>query len=101
MLTCYIFFPFLYLPTIYGIFQFFAFQIGLYIFWKFRKGSIYAKNYVYQITLLLWIFIFLSIILDESPKLFQIFFASAHHLTGFLFILFLLGVHVLIPKFFI
>lgn len=99
MLTCYIFFPFLYLPTIYGIFQFFAFQIGLYIFWKFRKGSIYAKNYVYHITLLLWIFIFLSIILDESPKLFQIFFASAHHLTGFLFILFLLGVRLLIPKF--
>jgi len=96
----YLCFPFLYLPTVYGVFQFLTFQLGIYIFWKFRRDSYYARKYVYQVTLFLWFFIILSIFFDESPKILHTLFASAHHSTGFLFILFLLGVRILFPNLF-
>lgn len=88
----YFLFPYTYLPTAYGVLQFFLFQVGSFWIIKKIKGQEIALSFLIHFTSFYYLFILLSFIFSESPQSFAFMFSSAHHTTGYFFILFFLGI---------
>ncbi|WP_244245391.1 hypothetical protein [Leptospira kemamanensis] len=93
MFILYIGFPFLVLPTMYGVIQMGLVSLGLYLL----LSSILSKQK--SLSFLIWfqtiftLFSLLGDILGDKPLPLVYFFSNAHHSTGFFFSLFLVSLY--------
>lgn len=93
MFILYMGFPFLVLPTMYGVIQMGLVSLGLYLL----LSSILSKQK--SLSFLIWfqtiftLFSLLGDILGDKPLPLVYFFSNAHHSTGFFFSLFLVSLY--------
>ncbi|MDF3818787.1 hypothetical protein P3G55_02685 [Leptospira sp. 96542] len=86
MVLLYQFFPFLFLPTVYGVVQSSLFFMGIYFYqWQKEKNQNLALFRMLLFSFALFVFAIVSFVFSDSPNPFVFLFCNAHHSTGFLF----------------
>ncbi|TGM36770.1 hypothetical protein [Leptospira biflexa] len=89
MAGLYLFFPFLYMPTIYGVFQMALVQIGLYLGMLGVRSKKETLLFLVAFQSFVTIYSLFGWVTKDNPLPFVYFFSNAHHSTGFFFSLLL------------
>ncbi|TGM93982.1 hypothetical protein EHR02_14940 [Leptospira levettii] len=86
-------FPFLYLPTIYGVVQMVFLQLGLYMVLSSKVSKEKTIQFLIWFQTLFTVFSLLGASLGDKPLPLVHFLSNAHHSTGFFFSLFLVSLY--------